>query len=195
MSKTYKTRVDKGVRRSSYVSVLCPCGKQFEVQPSRAGRKKYCSLDCKRAYAIRPSGLTYNLVKDNPTTIKPGQRLSPETEFKPGQKPWNDGVTGTHFSPATEFKPGDNMGSENPRWKGDEVEYFGLHQRLYGKYGRAAEYACVYADQTCKGPMNWANISGEYLGVEDFMPLCRSHHIRYDRANGFWGSSPATTRK
>ena len=29
--------------------------------------------------------------------------------------------------------------------------------------------------------MEWANISHQYLGVDDFMPLCQSHHIRYDR--------------
>lgn len=29
--------------------------------------------------------------------------------------------------------------------------------------------------------MEWANISHRYLGVYDFMPLCKSHHNRYDR--------------
>lgn len=28
--------------------------------------------------------------------------------------------------------------------------------------------------------MHWANTSHEYLGIEDFMPLCQSHHYRYD---------------
>jgi hypothetical protein len=29
--------------------------------------------------------------------------------------------------------------------------------------------------------MQWANVSGEYRDVNDFMPLCRYHHRRYDR--------------
>lgn len=29
--------------------------------------------------------------------------------------------------------------------------------------------------------MQWANISQRYLSVGDFMPLCQSHHARYDR--------------
>lgn len=31
--------------------------------------------------------------------------------------------------------------------------------------------------------MQWANISGEYLDTDDFLPLCRYHHRRFD--NGF----------
>jgi hypothetical protein len=57
----------------------------------------------------------------------------------------------------------------------------GLHGRLKRDRGRASEHACTYADDSCKGPMHWANISHDYLGIEDFMPLCQSHHWRYDR--------------
>lgn len=187
MTKAYKTRVDKGVRRSSYTAVPCPCGKVFEVPPSRVGRKKYCSLICKRAYATRPSGLKYEKHKDNPTSFKPGEHASPETEFKPGQRPWNEGITGTHFSPDTEFKPGDTAQEKNFRWAGgvgqrkqDLSGYAALHAQVHAQRGRAANYSCTKADRSCQGDMQWANISGNYEGVEDFMPLCRSHHVRYD---------------
>ena len=55
-----------------------------------------------------------------------------------------------------------------------------LHKRLYRKRGRAALRPCSQADETCQGRMEWANISGEYRDVDDFMVLCRSHHARMD---------------
>lgn len=62
-----------------------------------------------------------------------------------------------------------------------ELGIAGLHERLRRDRGRASEHACTYEDESCKGPMHWANISREYRGIEDFMPLCQSHHCRYDR--------------
>lgn len=60
------------------------------------------------------------------------------------------------------------------------VGYEGLHSRVEKERGPAASYACAHADETCKGIMQWANISQEYRDVNDFMPLCKSHHRWYD---------------
>lgn len=59
--------------------------------------------------------------------------------------------------------------------------YRALHLRLRAARGRAADYPCARADGLCSGSMQWANISRQYLGVDDFMPLCRYHHRRYDQ--------------
>ena len=63
------------------ISVICKCGKEFFTQEYRIknNRGKFCSINCKRKYAIRPKGLKYNLVKENPTS------------FKKGFVPWNKG--------------------------------------------------------------------------------------------------------
>lgn len=172
---------DTHASKPGRVPVTCPCGTVFEASASRiaSGRGKYCSQACKYKYRKRPSGLVYNVVKENPTSFKSGHvpwhkgrrvHLSPATEFKPGE----------HRSPGTEFKPGQATGEANARWAGDDVGYCGLHSRVYKEWGPAADYMCVRADKTCKGPMNWANLSGEYLGVEDFAPMCQSHHFRHD---------------
>lgn len=83
---------------------ICPCGKEFYIQPSRVGRKKYCCKACFYKYRSRPSGLTYNIVNEN------------EGWFDKGQKPWNAGTRGVvkansgsikkeeRRSPETEFK-------------------------------------------------------------------------------------------
>jgi len=66
------------------VGVTCPCGQDFEVAPwqVRSGRGKYCSKACLYSYRTRPSGLTYNITKSNPTS------------FRKGQEAWNKGVPG-----------------------------------------------------------------------------------------------------
>jgi hypothetical protein len=166
--------------------VVCPCGRVFEVLRSKfeRGRGRRCSKACKNLYATRPSGLTYVKHKPggNPTSFKPGEHRSPETEFRRGHMTWNKGFTGTHFSSATEFKLGENAGELNNRWASDEVGYSGLHLRVRQVRGPASDRECLYQDGTCKGPIQWANISHEYWDISDFMPLCQSHHVRYDRA-------------
>ena len=40
--------------------------------------------------------------------------------------------------------------------------YFRLHDRVRRERGKAAEHLCQFADDTCHGPMQWANISQVY---------------------------------
>ena len=50
-------------------------------------------------------------------------------------------------------------------------------QRLRGK---ASRFPCTHADGTCRGRIVWACISGEYIDIRDFFPLCDSHRRRRD---------------
>ena len=61
--------------------------------------------------------------------------------------------------------------------------HLALHKRLYLVRGKALQHPCTQADKTCRGPVWWANISHQYIDVWDFMPLCVSHHRRYDGAD------------
>lgn len=63
-------------------SVTCPCGLVFEVTQARldAGRGVYCSKPCFYRYRTRPSGLTYNIVAENPGWLKPGHTRTPTGE-------------------------------------------------------------------------------------------------------------------
>jgi hypothetical protein len=178
----------KGELTAERVTITCPCGKEFSVTKTRyeAGRGRRCSKECQRKFMTRPSGLKYNIVKVNPT------------RFPPGHVPWNKGAKGAQVAwnkgrpsgviPPTAFKPGEMSGEANCRWAGDDVGYQGLHIRVYNERGPAVDYPCQHADETCKGPMHWANISGRYESVDDFMPLCQSHHARYDRRLRLRGS-------
>lgn len=70
------------------VTATCPCGTEFATSRRRLeqGRGKYCSRDCKYRYATRRSGLTYNLIKENPA------------RFKPGREAWNKGLVKDELS-------------------------------------------------------------------------------------------------
>jgi hypothetical protein len=172
----------KGERIVEYVTVTCPCGKEFTVTKKRHadGRGRYCSRQCRDRLQPRAPRGRYNVKVQNRGWFKPGQAAA-GTPFKRGRETWNKGRP-TGVVPPNAFKPGETAGEANARWAGDAVGYGGLHARAYGKHGKASDHACAHADETCKGPMNWANISGAYLDADDFMPLCQSHHVRYDNA-------------
>jgi len=167
------------------MKIICPCGNEKKVFPSRINRTKYCSLLCKRKYAKRPSGLKYNVIKDN------------KRWFKKSHIPWIAGKThtkeviekvrlfntGKHYSPRTEFKKGEFSDDNHPKWKGDSVGYHALHAWVVRKLGKAK--VC----KKCKSIINvqWANKSHNYeRNLKDWIALCIKCHNKYDM--GTWGS-------
>lgn len=55
--------------------------------------------------------------------------------------------------------------------------YSGQHKRVYAEHGRASSYAC---SAPCgKMAQQWACV-GDYANVDDYVPLCISHHKRFD---------------
>jgi len=110
--------------------------------------------------------------------FKKGHEHSPETIEKLRKK-----LKGRRLSPNTEFKKGDKKpknaysfgsGENNPSWKGDDVGYHGIHKRLHKKR--------LNICRNCgkEGKTEWANISGEYKSEEDFVELCISCHRKMD---------------
>ena len=71
--------------------------------------------------------------------------------------------------------PRNQRGPMNPRWKGDEAGYQAMHLRVYAERGKPVH--C----QVCQKPAHeWANLTGNYQDIEDYAPMCRSCHRRYD---------------
>lgn len=59
---------------------ICICGAEFKTCQARvdAGRGKFCSKRCMYQHrSPRPSGLTYNIVAENPTWYRPGRIDAP----------------------------------------------------------------------------------------------------------------------
>ena len=161
----------------------CQCGCSFQLRESQAKRKKFCGLPCKLKFYTKRSGFTR---KDN------GRNAS---WFSKGSKPWNAGTTGLIFpnagsfqkgvrtSPETEFKKGEMVGVSNPKWKGDQVGYFGLHGWVRRKLGRASKCS---KSKRHTGPYHWANKSHLYKReLDDWLELCSKCHGKHDSGPGF----------
>ena len=89
---------------------------------------------------------------------------------------WQRGVTKPH-----------TVGENNYAWKGSKVGYEALHAWVYRKLGKAnyCEFCSIK-----KIRFHWANKSGEYKrDLDDWISLCQSCHINYDKKMGFWGIS------
>lgn len=87
-----------------------------------------------------------------------------------------------------------NRGENNYRWKGYKASYSALHgwvRRTFGKADKCENTDCYYPrlganGKILQGPkaFDWSNKSGKYLhDRNDWVMLCRSCHIIYDRTN------------
>ena len=148
------------------------CGGQ---KTSRKGL--YCKA-CGYKHRTRPSGLKYIRHKENPTSFKKGH-----IPWHTGKKgllpdPWNKGLKGIHISPTTEFKKGNIAWNKDKKlFPGDKSEYWAIHYWIRKTLG--APEKCSNCNALYQ--LVWANKSQKYLRrEEDWMPLCRSCHMKYD---------------
>lgn len=155
----------KGSRPDNYIGLtrMCLlCGIEFQTKPARVkvGRGKYCSKKCANKARLG---------------------IKPVYSFPTGSIPWNKGLT-----KETDLRVADVArkvsGENNGHWTGEEANYISKHNRVKKHRGKASEYDCARKDNTCKGFMQWASIShNASTDINDYMPLCISHHVRYDR--------------
>ncbi len=108
------------------MKIGCPCGAEMDVPPSRADRTKYCSNVCKYKYRIRPTGLTYVILNDNPGWFQPGHE-APEGSAHPNWKSDDVGYRQLHdWVKANREKTGrcEHCGIEcNTQWANKSHEY------------------------------------------------------------------------
>jgi transposase-like protein len=72
-------------------------------------------------------------------------------------------------------------GLSHPLWKGGKVGYSSLHEWIAVNWGKAKEYVCSHCPRQA---LDWANIGQIYNRErENWMPLCRSCHKKYDKAD------------
>jgi hypothetical protein len=69
-------------------------------------------------------------------------------------------------------------GENSHRWKGDDASYTSFHFRVERVRGKP-EY-CACCDIVGPGFYEWANLTGNYADVDDYVRLCVSHHRHFD---------------
>lgn len=70
-------------------------------------------------------------------------------------------------------------GQHNDSWKGDHATYSAFHARVYA--ARGAPSLCQHCART-EGRFEWANVSGSYEDISDYIRLCCSCHRKFDAA-------------
>lgn len=136
------------------------CNNSRYKKPSLIKKHKhhYCSQEC-RVKALNTDRVPWNkgtkgVCKPNSGSISKGQRLSPDTEFKP---------TGVKYS-------------------GTLNQYKALHHWVNSNLGNAK--VCEHCKSTSKNVYHWANKSGQYKKeLNDWLRLCVRCHYKYDRGS------------
>lgn len=72
----------------------------------------------------------------------------------------------------------DQWGANNHAWKGDEAGYQALHCRLYSRFGKPGH--CNVCGTTDAPAFDYANLTGNYADLDDYAPMCRSCHHKFD---------------
>jgi len=73
----------------------------------------------------------------------------------------------------------DQKGSKNSTWKGDAAGYQALHLRVSRLLGNPTRCdVCGTTDPTVS--YDWANLSGRYYDIRDYLRMCRSCHWKRD---------------
>ena len=82
----------------------------------------------------------------------------------------------------------------HPRWKGDSVGYYGVHDWITKHYGQPKKcQVCDLDDINRK--YHWANLSYKYLrDIKDWKRMCVSCHRKYDYAQARANNELETSR-
>jgi hypothetical protein len=71
----------------------------------------------------------------------------------------------------------DQAGANNSSWKGQDATYTAFHLRVQVARGKPSR--CSACDCT-EGRFEWANLTGDYADVNDYIRLCTRCHRRFD---------------
>jgi len=75
-------------------------------------------------------------------------------------------------------KKRNQKGENNDNWKGDNAGYTALHKRVEVIRGKPSE--CAMCESKTEKRYEWANMTGKYKNVFDYVRLCKSCHHKFD---------------
>lgn len=147
---------------SKVEKVCLQCGKNFSVWHYREKTAHFCSHKCGSLYKI-------------------GKTNTSKTKWVKGQVSWNKGkkCSKETIEKMRQSHLGKKMGENNPRWKGDDIKYGGLHDWVYLRKGFPKK--CEHCGVTTAKKFEWANKDHSYKRVlQDYIALCTSCHRKFD---------------
>ena len=75
-------------------------------------------------------------------------------------------------------KKRNQRGEQNTSWKGVDAGYAALHYRVQKVRGTPS--ICSMCETTNAKRFEWANVTGNYANVYDYVRLCKSCHSKFD---------------
>jgi hypothetical protein len=85
-------------------------------------------------------------------------------------------------------------GASNSSWRGDEATYAALHYRVYVARGKPKH--CEHCGKTSPSARyEWANVSGNYADIHDYIRLCKKCHIHFDEVPAKSSATQRARRK
>ena len=75
-------------------------------------------------------------------------------------------------------KKRNQTGEANASWKGVKAGYAALHYRVQKLRGTPS--FCSMCETTTAKRFEWANVTGDYSNIYDYIRLCKSCHSKYD---------------
>lgn len=124
----------------------------FESLRAWHTRHKFCSRSCAAKFHQRLTPYQFRRGAKAPNPIRTGQHLSPATQFRKGQRPWNKGIRYTQVA-----------GAKNRNWKGGVT-------KLQHKIRKLPEYVS-WKNEVFKRD-NWTCRCGKRGGA------LHAHHIK-----------------
>jgi hypothetical protein len=155
---------DKKKRNIVHKKHCADCGKL------KSDKGKYCK-SCGYKHRKRPTGLTYNIVVDNPTWFHVGAKANSSYRIPVGNIPWQTGTKGKVKPNSGCFTHERVGGSANINWKGGVTSFYFLVRGIpeYKKWRDAIYqrdgYKCLFCGQV-----------GGKLNVDHIEPM--SHILR-----------------
>lgn len=142
------------------------CGGEWLDYPSRKGIKKYCSRKC----------LGLNNKK---AWFQKGNQINLGKEYsKEHKENISQSLSGKKQPKVSLSK----LKEKNPMWNGKNATYSALHYRV--RTYRKKPIACQICG-TEERKIEWANITGDFTNLKDYIAMCTLCHRRYDLSDKY----------
>jgi hypothetical protein len=182
------------------------CRRTFNVKPYRAKVAKFCSRRCRALSMVgKPHGHRTNngqswkwskeaRLKLKEILLQRNYHHSAETKLKLSKAMTGKmvGVNNPFFGKTHTLSVRKRLAMAgrariqelHPLWKGSDVTYRALHERIERRFGKAIKCELCGATRR-KTRIHWSNRNHQYsLERRDWQQLCCKHHDEYDRREG-----------
>lgn len=166
--------------KKPYTRKVCAeCGKSAMMQ-TRASAI-YCSRRCSKLGKNNPHWnpeVNYDYSDGYPRELRECGGC--------GEAKWLIARESVHFC-STQCRASAMSGDNHPNWNPDSAykkytksQMTGFHQRVEKARGSAKDHGCEHCGDTQPRYYHWANVSGNYTDVNDYISLCVPCHYKYD---------------